>query len=55
MNIDIEKELNEKYELIEYLVGETDDLKKEVSKLVVDLQGEEILKGAEIVLWEKIA
>jgi len=35
------------------LESQRDDLNKEVSKQVIDLQGEDLLKGAKRVLWEK--
>ena len=42
----MEDEINEKYKLVEDLESERDELKNQVSKLQMDLQGEEILKGS---------
>ena len=50
----LEEEIGEKDDLIEDLESQRDDLNKEVSKQVIDLQGEDLLKGSKRVLTSNL-
>ena len=51
----MENELNDKYYLIDDLENERYDLKSQVTKLQLHIQGEELLRRTNKVLGDKIA